>query len=339
MGKQSCAPPQYSHPTRGILACLPSTWVPYAELIRLNKPTGVLNIHFPYLFGALYGVWLSGPRLEIGIVLARMLLLLATSFVLRSFGCAWNDFIDQDLDRQVKRSCLRPLARGAINNSNAIVYIIALYFAWLSLVVASLPKQGTHYWPFYLGPVTLLVLAYPFAKRVSHHAQVFLGVTLAWGIPIGATVMDADPLLLSSKEIGVSFRLGILAFMGAYVLWSVIHDTVYAFQDLQDDLRAGAKSMAVYYHSSSNARSLLIGCGLLMVLLQIAVGHLASAQWMYQILSSGGSGLVVGIMLWRVRLESPQDCEWWFKNGTRAWGLLVTIGLTMECVPRLRTLG
>ncbi|PWY88382.1 UbiA prenyltransferase, partial [Aspergillus heteromorphus CBS 117.55] len=319
----------YNPPKTGILSYLPPTWVPYAELIRLNKPTGVLNIYLPYLFGALYGSWISSPS-PITLI-SRVLLLLIASFILRSLGCAWNDIIDRDLDRQVVRSCLRPMARGAIPLPLALNFTLIQHLLWLAIISPILPLQQN--WTYIL-PLTGLVLAYPFGKRFTHHAQVILGVTLACGIPIGASAVGANPLHFSPPPPPSSSTTphhptnGIISLFIVYILWSIIHDTIYAFQDVADDIRAGAKSMAVRYQTI--ARPLLLLCGLLMVALQVYAGVVVGAQLGYHVISAGGSALVVGVMLWRVRLQDPGDCEWWFRQGTLAWGLVVTGGMVVE---------
>lgn len=43
----------YIPPQKGFIASLPGSWIPYAELIRLDKPTGTYYLFFPCVFSTL----------------------------------------------------------------------------------------------------------------------------------------------------------------------------------------------------------------------------------------------------------------------------------------------
>jgi 4-hydroxybenzoate polyprenyltransferase len=315
--------PVYEAPTTGILSCLPSAWVPYAELMRLHKPTGILNIYFPYLFGGLYASWIS--RVDLPLLLARSAVLLAAAFVLRSAGCSWNDIVDRDVDRQVARCRLRPMARGAIPVQSAVVFTAmqsAVWLATLSLVIPS-------HWAYTL-PLIGLVMFYPFAKRVTHHAQVVLGLPLACGVLIGSSALGVDPIatFLSQK----AYSAGLAALFFSYILWSVIHDTVYAQQDVEDDMKAGVKSMAVHYRYY--LKPLLLILGVIQVALYIYMGVVLHADIPYQMLTSAGSATLIVWMLWSVDLDDPQSCGEWFQKGCVALGVIVSSGLFAEYLLR-----
>ena len=94
-------PPHYHPPQKGFLSRLPAAWVPYAELMRLDKPAGLYLFYFPYLFGTLYGACLSEPVVPPSYVFVPSIILLAGTMVMRGAACSWNDTIDRDLDRKV----------------------------------------------------------------------------------------------------------------------------------------------------------------------------------------------------------------------------------------------
>lgn len=127
--------PGYYKPTKGALSCLPSSCLPYAELMRLKKPVGTLNIYFPYLFGSLFAACAQHPFVTPLSVLSANLKLFAMAFLLRSAGCTWNDLIDRDLDRKVARCRLRPIARYAASpRSGFILYAIRI-LVWLAMLL------------------------------------------------------------------------------------------------------------------------------------------------------------------------------------------------------------
>ena len=208
----------YSDPKIGMFSYLPSCWVPFAELMRLNKPVGTLNIFFPYMFGALYAACVANPTISPDRLLTQSAALFVTAFILRSAGCTWNDIADRNLDRLVERTCSRPMARGAISLHAGYLFTAAQAGIWLIVLSQLLPGS----WPSYATPLLFLVWLYPFTKRITDYAQVMLGVTLGWGVPISAAVAGTDVLHQGSS---VESK-GLIGFYLVYVTWAIIHDTV-----------------------------------------------------------------------------------------------------------------
>ena len=172
----------------GVLAYLPPSWVPYAELMRIHKPVGTMSIFFPYLFGSLFAGCVLDPFIRPRLLLIRIGALLGAAFVLRSAGCSWNDIADRDLDRLVERTRLWPMARGAISLPAAYMFTAAQVGIWLAVLSLLLPGRS----PLHAAPLLFLVGLYPFAKRSTHYAQLVLGITLGWGVLIGAAVVGLD---------------------------------------------------------------------------------------------------------------------------------------------------
>lgn len=291
------------HPnTAGVLAYLPHSWAPYAELMRIHKPVGILSIFFPYLFGSLFAGCVSDPLIRPGSLLIHIGALLGAAFILRSAGCTWNDIADRDLDRLVERTRLRPMARGAISLLAACVFTAVQVGIWLAALSLLLPGR----WPLYAAPLLFLVWLYPFAKRFTNYAQVFLGITLAWGVLVGAAVVGLD---VWGTDAGAE-RAGLAVLYLVCVVWTVIYDTVYAHQDVRDDMKAGIKSMAVLWLHWTKA--------LLWVLSSVQVGLLWSVgicmeagAW-YHFVAVGGNAAVLQTMVIKLDLGDPHDCLWWF---------------------------
>ena len=317
----------HQSPQNGVLSYLPVSWVPFAQLMRLEKPVGVMNIYFPYLFGTLYAACVAQPTLKVNSFLVANLKLFAAAFILRSAGCTWNDIIDRDLDRQVARCRLRPMARGAVSLRNGYIFTGAQCLVWLSIL-----SQTCEQYLFYAAPLILMVGFYPFAKRLTDYAQVVLGFTLAWGVLIGCCVVGLDPMMLPAKQ-SLSTGVGLLCLYMSYVVWTIIHDTIYAHQDIQDDVKAGIKSMAVRYKYQT--RSLLSGLGVGQLGLLILTGMLMDASTVYFLGACIGTSALLVWMIWQVDLSDPRHCLWWFQNGCLIVGGTTFAGLFGEYLNRL----
>ena len=192
---------------------------PYANLMRVDRPIGTWLLYWPCAWSvALAGV---GGRWEL------LLWLALGAFAMRSAGCVYNDLIDRDLDRQVERTRLRPLASGRVSAKAAWVLLLGLSLIGL-LVLLQLGRTAQL---VALGSLAL-VAAYPFMKRITWWPQAWLGLVFSWGALVGwpavAGALAWPPVLL---------WLGSMA-------WVVGYDTLYAIQDKEDDALVGVKSSA-----------------------------------------------------------------------------------------------
>ena len=315
----------YRLPTRGILAYLPATWVPYAELMRLNKPVGTLNIYIPYLFGNLFAACVLGATTRPRDLISSCVMMFLAAFVLRSLGCTWNDIIDRDLDKHVRRCRLRPMARGAVSTTKAYTFCVAQLVVWLGI----LWQTGVATFLCAL-PVVPLAAMYPFAKRLTSYPQVLLGVTLSWGVLVGTTSLKLSPENLLRYDMKAAAALASLFL--SYMTWTILHDTVYAFQDIKDDKKAGIKSMSVRYEN--HAGLLLSALSVLQIGTLWTTGVLLSASFAYFLGTCGSIGLMLILLIWRLDTKDPQKCLWWFQYGSLAFGLITSAGLIQECLQR-----
>lgn len=204
-----------------MVSALIERFAAYAGLIRLDRPVGTLLLLWPTLFA----MWLASG----GDPPARILLVfVAGTFLMRSAGCALNDYADRRVDRLVERTRSRPLATGAIRPAEALA-VAGLLTAGAALLVFSLPLPV-------IGMAVLgAVVAgfYPFAKRLMSAPQLVLGVAFSWGVPMAYAALSdfSDPSL---------WILWPLTF-----LWVVVYDTVYAMVDRDDDEKIGVPSTAI----------------------------------------------------------------------------------------------
>ena len=204
---------------RGFIGALPPRLRPYASLMRLDRPIGTWLLYWPCAWSvALAGVdgrWGLFAWLALG------------AFAMRSAGCVYNDVVDRDLDRQVERTRLRPLARGRVSSRSAWLLIGLLCVIGL-IVLLQLNSTAAIVALASIAPVA----AYPFMKRITWWPQAWLGLVFAWGALVGWPAVTGSlawaPLLL---------------WFGS-IAWVIGYDTLYAIQDIEDDALVGVKSSA-----------------------------------------------------------------------------------------------
>jgi 4-hydroxybenzoate polyprenyltransferase len=203
----------------GLIGALPARWRPYASLMRVDRPIGTWLLYWP----CAWSVALAGVRGE----WALFLWLLLGAFAMRSAGCVYNDILDRDLDRQVERTRLRPLASGLISLRAAWLLIAGLSLVGL-IVLLQLPRVAQAIALISLAPVA----AYPFMKRITWWPQAWLGLVFSWGALVGWPAVT-----------GESETPALLLWLGS-IFWVIGYDTLYAIQDIEDDALVGVKSSA-----------------------------------------------------------------------------------------------
>ena len=289
----------------GWLSRLPASWLPYIQLARLSPPVGLFLIFFPHLFGILHAAIIQ--QAPLAVLLQKTALILGGSFFVSNAIHIWNDLIDAPLDALVERTHKRPIPRGAVSPFAATVFTstqaigAALFLPYLS----PSPLQGC----LYAIPSIVGWTYYPWAKRHTNFPQLVLGLCLAWGVVMGSVATGLKPF--TSWKLGVEYST--LCLFLASTLWTMIYDTIYAHQDLRDDLKAGIKSLAVLYRDRT--KTLLWQLLSMMTALLLVCGWLSKMRIMYYLLSAGGATISLGVMIARVDLKSAESCWWWFDKG------------------------
>ncbi|MCU6432414.1 4-hydroxybenzoate octaprenyltransferase [Undibacterium sp. Jales W-56] len=195
----------------------------YFQLVRLDKPIGILLLLWP-TFAAL---WIASD----GKPDWRLILIFSAGTVLmRSAGCAINDYADRDFDKHVKRTAERPVTSGKIASWEAIMVatLLALISFALILPLNTLTKQ--------LSVLAVLIAgSYPYFKRFFAIPQAYLGIAFGFGIPMAfAAIQNTVPPLAWILLI-------------ANIFWAVAYDTEYAMVDRDDDLKIGIRTSAITF--------------------------------------------------------------------------------------------
>jgi 4-hydroxybenzoate polyprenyltransferase len=278
----------------------------YALLARLHRPIGILLLLWP----TMWALWLAGQgQPPWGIVLVFM----SGVALMRSAGCAINDYADRDFDGSVARTKTRPIAMGLVSPKEAIGVFVAL-----SLLAATLLVFLN--WPTRLMSLVALALAaiYPFMKRVTHLPQVMLGAAFGWAVPMAFMALNETIPLLAW-----------LLFV-ATLIWALIYDTQYAMVDREDDLKIGVKSSAILFGRYDN---LIVGLlQIVMLGLLFWVGRMAGLGWLYNLGLLCGAGLFV-YQQWLTRERQPKACFDAFLNNN-LFGMVIFLGLLFDYLIR-----
>jgi 4-hydroxybenzoate polyprenyltransferase len=195
----------------------------YLALIRFDKPIGTLLVLWP----TLWGLWVASagePKVS------HLIIFVLGCFLMRSAGCAINDFADRDFDRHVSRTQDRPLTAGRIKPVEALIIAAALALAAFILI---LPLNT--FTKFLSVPALAIAIIYPFTKRFFSIPQAILGIAFSFGIPMAfAAVLNEIP----------SYAWLLVL---ANIAWAIAYDTAYAMVDRDDDLRLGIKTSAITF--------------------------------------------------------------------------------------------
>ncbi|KAK0507329.1 hypothetical protein JMJ35_010367 [Cladonia borealis] len=327
----------YSKPSHGLFRFIPHAWVPYAELMRLDRLSGFWAFYWHYLIGL--GFAINIPPFSSDIDLKALVLLAAHlglwTTVFRGITCTWNDNQDQDFDRQVTRCRVRPIARGAITT------VQAHFFTAVQIAVGACILYPFDASTFIHATVDgILLFIYPFLKRCTNYPQVELGFGLSYAIFLVTAMVGKDPLTplfdpslnLSarvSKVIEAPLAQSAACLYIAGIIWTVIFDTIYAHQDYLDDLKAGVKGLAVRLGRKRTKPACYVATAVQLYFLVLA-GQLAGFGAPYYALSCGGTALLLARMIWVVDLEDGDSCAWAFGPGSRYVGTVIFAGFLAD---------
>jgi 4-hydroxybenzoate polyprenyltransferase len=276
----------------------------YARLMRLDRPIGIWLLLWP----TLWALWISSrgkpnPRIFIIFVVGTVLM--------RSAGCAINDYADRSFDPRVARTQDRPLAAGRISPLEALIL-----FTVLSLTALLLALQLNKSTLLLAVVGGFLAISYPFIKRFLPVPQMYLGVTFGWGIPMA---FEAQYEQLP--------RVAWLLLL-ANVLWVTVYDTMYAMVDRDDDIKIGVRSTAILFGDSD--RHIIAVLQVMTLLSLYLVGSTIHMGYWYD--AGLGAGAVFFLyQLWLIRARDRDGCFRAFLNNNY-FGMAVFIGMALEYV-------
>lgn len=324
---------------------LPQSLWPYAQLARWERPIGWQLLMWPCWWSVMlalnyfYDLYLkkvesfslstsknqfhleklpSGDVLEYGLgpllivltaAILNIILFFAGAFVMRGAGCTFNDIVDQDIDNKVVRTRSRPLPSGRVSKRNAWIFLgLQLLVGLIILLQFNAVTQV-------LGFASIvLIIIYPFMKRITWWPQLFLGLAFSWGALMGWSA------IIFSKTI-FDFLLSlpsILLYVGC-ICWVIGYDTIYAHQDIEDDAIVGVKSTARLF-SDKTKPALIILYAIATILFGVSF-YLTRVGWQAWV----GLSLVALHFAWQIKTfeyENPEKCLMLFKSNNILGGIL-----------------
>jgi 4-hydroxybenzoate polyprenyltransferase len=276
----------------------------FIELTRLKKPIGYMLLFWPCAWGLTIGFDFSENK---QIFITYLLLFFAGAVLMRSAGCIINDIADRKFDRKVFRTKNRPIASGKISVKLGLVYsgILCLlaFFVLINfnkftilMAIASMPFAFT----------------YPLMKRYTYWPQLFLGITFNYGLILGWTSIN--------NQIDI---IPIIFYLGA-IFWTLGYDTIYGFQDINDDEIIGLKSTSIKFKKTPY-KFLYMSYTLFFISL-IIIGYLIKLNYFYYMMLILIFIRLFFVQLKKLNLKSTNDCLQAFKSNNYL-GFLVFVSL------------
>jgi 4-hydroxybenzoate polyprenyltransferase len=271
---------------------------PYLRLARLDRPIGSWLLLMP----CWWSVGLAGMHEGRFPSLWHIVLFFIGAFAMRGAGCTWNDLVDRNLDGLVERTRSRPIPSKQVTIVQATTFMLAQALVGLLVLI-----QFNHFTVVTGFASLLVVVIYPFMKRITYWPQIFLGLAFSWGALMGWPAafgrLDWPALVLYAGSI----------------CWVIGYDTIYAHQDREDDLLIGIKSTALLFGERTQP--------MLTSFYAAAVVLIAGAGLM----AGGGISFTIGLvafaahLAWQVTrldIDDPQHCLMLFKSNRDA-GLIL----------------
>tara|TARA_B100001123_G_scaffold316753_1_gene354732 strand:- start:1101 stop:1961 length:861 start_codon:yes stop_codon:yes gene_type:complete len=271
----------------------------FIQLSRLNKPIGFMLLFWPCAWGLTLAFYFNNQS---NLYFKYLMLFFFGSVLMRTAGSIFNDIVDKDFDKKVKRTKKRPIASGEISVFNALILVILL------CLLAFIILLQFNFLTVMLGISSMiLAFSYPFMKRITYWPQLFLGLTFNWGIIMGWTSISND---ISIEPI--------ILYLSA-IFWTLGYDTIYGLQDIHDDEIIGVKSTSIKF--KNNVKVFVGICYSLFVLCILILGFLMEIDKYILTLSI----LFIVSLIYQIKIfkiNKPETCLFCFKINNLT-GLLV----------------
>ena len=283
----------------------PAVARPYLRLARLDRPIGSWLLLMP----CWWSVGLAGMRMGHFPSLWHIVLFFIGAFAMRGAGCTWNDLVDRDLDGRVERTRSRPIPSRQVTVAQATLFMVAQALVGLAVLL-----QFNRYTVMTGLASLLVVVVYPFMKRITYWPQIVLGLAFSWGALMGWPAafgrLDWPALVLYAGSIS----------------WVIGYDTIYAHQDREDDLLIGIKSTALLFAQNTRPMLAIFYAGA--VALIGTAGVMAGGGWVFLI----GLAAFAAHLAWQVArldIDDPAHCLMLFKSNRDA-GLILFAAMLVQ---------
>lgn len=276
-------------------SAVPTTWVdslppkirPYLYLTRIDKPIGTLLLFYP----CAWSITMASYALEAPLTtpLTYLGLFGLGAVIMRGAGCTINDMWDKNLDKAVERTQSRPLARGDVNQRQALVFLAGQLTVGLGVLLQ------LNWYSIFLGASSLsLVTTYPLMKRITYWPQAVLGLTFNWGALLGWSAVAG----------AVNWSVCLPLYAGG-VCWTLVYDSIYAHQDKADDVNVGIHSTALLFGERTRP---ILGAFSASTVSLIGLAGVLNAHGMPFYLGLGLGAAQLARVLWKTDFASRPSC-------------------------------
>ena len=281
----------------------------FVSLFRLNKPIGIFLLFWPCAWSLTMTQWFVVNNY---LFIKYLILFFIGSIIMRSAGCVYNDIVDKKIDLKVQRTKKRLIASEKIS----------IQTAWLSILFLIIPAliilfQFNNFSKILGLSSGLLIITYPFMKRITFWPQLFLGFTFNWGVLLGWSVFFEN----------ITLETIILYMTG--VFWTLGYDTIYALQDKVDDLKIKVKSTAIKF--GHDIKNFLFFCYISSITLLVALGFLTERSFIYFILITIAALHLAFqvIIIQKIKSNNKDKIQKVF-NSNNSFGLLIFLTFFLE---------
>jgi len=290
------------------IKALPPNLLPYAQLMRLDRPIGWWLLLLPCWWSLALAQIANGggwPNLYFAA------LFLAGAIVMRGAGCVLNDLADRDIDAKVERTRTRPLPSGRVSTKAAIIFFCVLMLIGLAILLQfNTPTIKT-------AIASLFIVAiYPFMKRITSWPQFVLGLAFNWGAIVGWIAITGK------------INVPCLTLYAGGIFWTLAYDTIYAHQDKDDDAIVGVKSTALLFGKFTvNWLAFFFAASLALI---------DTSLWLVSVPLTAHIGVAAAAMhaAWQVsRFDDTNAalCLQLFR-ANRNFGVIILLGLLLGCL-------
>ena len=276
----------------------------FIELTRLNKPIGYMLLFWPCIWGLTIAYEFNS---ELKTYFFYVLLFLLGAVLMRSAGCIVNDITDKNFDKLVERTKNRPIASGTVSIKLAGFYAVVLCgIAFLVLI-------NFNFFTIWMALLSMpLAFSYPLMKRFTYWPQLFLGITFNYGLILAWIAI--------TNEISI---IPIIFYFGA-IFWTLGYDTIYGYQDINDDEIIGVKSTSIKF--KNNPKKFISFCYFIFIGILIFIGLLMNFNYFYFLFLLLPIGHLFFLQIYKLNIEDPTSCLSKFKSNN-ALGLLIFFNL------------
>ncbi len=274
----------------------------FINLTRLNKPIGFMLLFWPCMWGLTIAYDFS---LSWNTYFFYSFLFFLGSVLMRSAGCIVNDIVDRKIDKLVERTKNRPIASGKISILNASIYTAILCF------IAFLVLINFNKFTIYMALLSMpMAFTYPLMKRFTYWPQLFLGITFNYGLVLAWISIQ--------NEVSIT---PIIFYLGA-IFWTLGYDTIYGYQDINDDEIIGVKSTSIKF--KNNPKRFISFCYVMFLISLFLVGFKMNFNYFYYIALLIPLAHLLIFQSFNLKTENGDDCLAKFKSNNFL-GLIILV--------------